>query len=146
MHLKKVYISFRKKIFTTSYLFVCYNWYLRYIKRKFSDGTSKTRRFHFQQTFVSCMSSVFKELLIHVHHVFGYHDCMSLICSNQSPFYIIDKITDELLCISIDVFSWNFLFLYFQIRIFAHDEVNVHCSPAKKVFFSTIANFIISAF
>ena len=30
--------------------------------------------------------------------------------------------------------------------LFAHDEVNVHCSPAKKVFFSTIANFIISAF
>ena len=28
----------------------------------------------------------------------------------------------------------------------AHDEVNVHCSPAKKVFFSTVANFIISPF
>ena len=30
--------------------------------------------------------------------------------------------------------------------LFAHDEVNVHCSPAKKVFFSTVANFIISPF
>ena len=33
-----------------------------------------------------------------------------------------------------------------KFSVFAHDEVNVHCSPAKKVFFPTIANFIISAF
>ena len=33
-----------------------------------------------------------------------------------------------------------------QLAFFAHDEVNVHCSPAKKVFFSTIVNFIMSAF
>ena len=39
--------------------------------------------------------------------------------------------------------------LYSSVRakmLFAHDEVNVHCSPAKKVFFSTIVNFIMSAF
>ena len=33
-----------------------------------------------------------------------------------------------------------------RVLVFAHDEVNVHCSPAKKVFFSTIVNFIMSAF
>ena len=32
-------------------------------------------------------------------------------------------------------FSQVFYFALKENRLFAHDEVNVHCSPAKKVFF-----------
>ena len=80
----------------------------------------------------------FRKLLMSPFHFFlNFFNKIDVKKSKEPPFYSFRHYeTVQNSHFSSDIRFRQYINIFFNtIRVFAHDEVNVHCSPAKKVFF-----------